>query len=112
MQTKPEDFLAAGYTKRKAPAGDTRSYYLHKMLDDELGIRYEIDVYVTELNKLKDWQQDDPMYKFEPEVLMHKGASVSSIKFIMDSRTTVEELEDFYLQMWVAIGKGYISWYD
>lgn len=112
MRTKPEDFLAAGYSKRKVPAGCTSDYCLHKKFDDELGIKYELNVNVTELRKLKGWQQGDALHKFEPWVVFKVNDAEFNAAFIMDDRTSVEELEWFYLQMHEASNAGYISWYD
>lgn len=100
-----QDFLDAGY-KRYNQSHRSSDYMLQKRIDDEVGKKYFINVYVY------DWREykDHPSFSFAPEVQFpgfDDDKMTVNVSFIVNDNSTIKEIEKEFEGMWKYLGKPY-----
>lgn len=106
-----QDFLDAGY-KRYNQSHRSSDYMLQKRIDDEVGKKYFIDVYVYDWRKYKDRNPSLQDFGFAPEVQFRgfdDDKMTANVSFIVNDNSTIAEIEKEFEDMWEYLGKVYYS---
>ena len=104
-----QDFISAGY-KRYNEVHKGSDYLLQKRIDDEHGKKYFIDVYVYDWRKYRYQNPTMPDFSFNPEVQFRafKGGNMTmNVSLIVNSESTIEQIEKEFEDMWVYLGEPY-----
>ena len=111
----PQHFIEKGYKRRELGNYEKNTladYLLQKLIDDEDGKKYYIDIYVYDYStqeRFKDW----PKYGFQPEVQFREGKHPTmNVQVLIDSSTTVQEIEDTFEELFKSTGAEYYSLYE
>lgn len=111
----PQHFIEKGYKRRELGNYEKNTladYLLQKLIDDEDGKKYYINIYVYDYSKqerFKDW----PKYGFQPEVQFREGKHPTiNTQLILDKDSTIEEIEGTFEALFVSSGAEYESYYD
>lgn len=88
---KVNDFTNNGYTVTGLTPNSL--YLLKKQVSDTKGNKYCIKVFIEEDS-------------IEPEV-WYNSKPVSTVQLQIDAKTTLQEIEEFFENIWNAIGKPY-----
>ncbi len=116
----PQHFIEKGYKRRELGNYEKNTladYLLQKLIDDEDGKKYYINIYVYDYSnfdyskheRVKDW----PKYGFQSEVQFREGKHPAmNVQVLIDSRSTVQEIEDTFEELFKSTGAEYESYYD
>ena len=111
----PQHFIEKGYKRRELGNYEKNTladYLLQKLIDDEDGKKYHINIYVYDYStqeRFKDW----PKYGFQPEVQFREGKHPAmNVQVLIDSRSTVQEIEDTFDELFKSTGAEYYSLYE
>ena len=85
-----KEFIAKGYSINELP---NDLIVIHKAVKDKLGIKYKIRI-------LLDTDG------FDPEV-EYNSKPVSFLRLEIDEKSTLDEIEGTFEEIWVALGKVY-----
>mgnify|MGYP003593783601 CR=1 FL=1 len=114
---KPEDFISKGYRKIELTSFQKKEsladYLLCKAITDESGKKYSIAVYVYEHYK-ENYYNPEIMhaYSYQPDVQFREGKHPTiNTQLIIDSNTTIQEIEDTFEVLFVASGACYYEYY-
>jgi len=90
---------------------------LQKLIQDEVGKKYYISVWVYENSKRSYFVEGMQAISFAPDVQfrMHKEDEVElptvNMEFIMDNSSTIQEVEGMIERYWKCSGKPYYEVY-
>lgn len=115
MMLTPQHFIEKGYKRRELGNYEKNTladYLLQKLIDDEDGKKYYINIYVYDYSKherAKDWSK----YGFQSEVQFREGKHPAmNVQVLIDSRSTVQEIEDTFEELFKSTGAEYYSLYE
>ena len=109
MSLTPEDWIAKGYRKhdQKLKSAD---FLLQKLIDDEVGKRYYITVYVYDRSTYPHNIPNLPRWGYMPEVqFRYQDGSFANIDY--NSFNTIEQTEKYFERLWIFFGKE-VEYYD
>lgn len=113
----PEDWVAQGYKKFESNLYLNAEFGLQKCLEDEIGKRYFITVWVYDSNKLSYNVEGASRWAFQPETQffindttfdMRLHHSNSEIYGIM----SIDEVENFFHNAWTAMDCDYYETWE
>ena len=113
MKLTVSKFLEKGYSKYKTCSIKNSDSLLQKVIKDEQGVKYYINVYVYEWSK-KPWfnEKIDGEIGFQPEVQFRSAKyDTMNITLLVDDMTDVEEIEETFENMWKSVGGPYDELY-
>lgn len=113
---KPEQWLEAGYRKYTGYNPRSADYFFQKKFKDDIGIKYFIECYVYDYTTEKwkdraigiDWHIG---YQLEMYTLVNGNVVYIQLS-PKDEADSIEELEQWFEQMWIATGSNYSEKYD
>jgi hypothetical protein len=113
-----DDFLSANYRKFNTNhLRNSSDYGLQKKFTDELGIRYFITVYAYDNKSKSYWNEQKynmPEVSFSPDIQFRRDKTnkvTLNIQLFIEG-TTVQEIEDEVLSLWLATGGDYYELYQ
>jgi len=113
MLVNKENLLNAGYKIYTSPISKNESHYVEsfeKRFEDEQGKKYFIHLDCWDLRKLVKFKEDvdfGAKVQFDND----KGETFDVSYFITSGRTTIEEVERFFENMWVKMECSYYENY-
>jgi hypothetical protein len=116
-----DDFIVAGYKEFKTYSWMNLSDYgLQKKFTDELGVKYFITVYAYDNKANGYWNEHNlninskPEVSFSPDIQFRRDRTnkiTLDIQLLINRTTTVQEIEDEVLSLWLATGGDYYELY-
>lgn len=111
---KPEQWLEAGYRRYYGYNPRYADYLFQKKFKDDVGVKYFIECYVYEYNK-SEWKSHSVFgntgYQLEMYTVVNGNVVYVTIS-PKDEFYSIEELEQWFEQMWIATGSNYTEKYD
>jgi len=117
---KPEDFIKAGYREHKSKSYETLKMtdtLLQKRIDDEIGKKFFIDVWVYDNKYYKEtgkFPKDSPDFSFQPEVQFYskEDEPMFNCMCFMGDKQSVEDVEEFFAELWAKMNLGYYERFE
>jgi len=112
-----QDWIDQGYKKFNSNFKEYASFGLQKLIQDEVGKKYCITVWVYENQNKSYFREGMKAVSFAPDVQfrMHKedGEELPTVnmEFIMDKNSTIQEVEEMIEMYWKCSGKFYYEVY-
>jgi len=112
-----QDWIDQGYKKFHSSFKEYADYGLQKLIQDEVGKKYYITVWVYENSKRSYFMKGMQEVSFAPEVQfrMHKedGEELPTVdmEFILGNHSTIQEVEGTIELYWKGSGKPYCEVY-
>ena len=114
---KPADFIKAGY--RKYPIGSfdrsttLADFSLQKRIDDDKGKKYFITIYVYDYVKSNHAGKMQKDWGFAPKSQFCRGKHPTiDTELIVDTNTSIEEIEATFEALFTASGAEYYELWD
>jgi len=111
---KPEQWLEAGYRKYTGYNPRSADYFFQKKFKDDMGVKYFIECYVYDYNK-PEWSSAAGFGKVGYQLEMYTVVNGNVVYVTIspkDEADSIEELEQWFEQMWIATGSNYSEKYD
>lgn len=114
----PDDFIAAGYKEWKSKQNmlfKMTEILMQKCIEDSIGKRYFIDIYVYDNKEMKrtEGYENMPDFSFMPEVQFRdeNGESIMNCT-CMGRKDSIEDIEKFFHDVWFYLDYGYYRKWD
>jgi hypothetical protein len=111
-----QDWIDLGYKKFNSTFKEYADYGLQKLIKDEVGKKYFITVWVYENSKKGYFREGMQPTSFSPEVQFRlykndEELPTVNMDFILNSASTIKEIEDMIEWYWLYSGKPYYEVY-
>ena len=107
-----KDFTDSGYKQFPNSGLNNSDFGLQKLISDEFGKRYYITVWAYDWEKYPQYNRQHKM-TFAPDVQLQLQNGMNfGVEMLLNSDSTVEDIESFYNEMWEKFNCQYYESYN